>query len=65
MVVVIDDEEKHSDCEYCGGTGYIEKTTTYRDDPNAPLVTEGTGIEERCFNCNQPDDDAYDQADDR
>lgn len=53
--------DKESDCQYCGGTGLIEKTDTYSLETGLPSITEGTGKMVRCFNCNAPDEDEPDQ----
>ena len=40
-------------CEYCGGTGEVEKVVAYRLEPNVPIVLEGTGVYKKCEECNE------------
>lgn len=39
------------DCEYCHGTGLVEKAVAYRSEPNVPVLLEGTGVFEECKEC--------------
>ena len=43
-------------CSICDGTGFVEETISYRDEPNLPIMVEGTGKMLRCPECNTEDD---------